>query len=128
MKKRIASKSKKSKSRNAADGKSSSGRSAVAFKKPVAAHKASIANSDAAQIAVLPRRGRRRISELTDRETQVLKLIAEGRTSREAARKLKISDKTVDAHKANIVRKLKTRGIAAIVKYALRTGLISIED
>ena len=61
---------------------------------------------------------------LTAREDQVLKLIAEGYTSREIAQALVISVKTVERHRANILEKLGMRDRTQLTRYAIRAGLI----
>jgi DNA-binding NarL/FixJ family response regulator len=61
---------------------------------------------------------------LTPRETEVLKLIAEGYTSREIGRMLNISDKTVERHRASILEKLGLRDRVALTLYAVRRGLV----
>jgi DNA-binding NarL/FixJ family response regulator len=61
---------------------------------------------------------------LTAREDQVLKLIAEGHTSREIAQALTISIKTVDRHRANILEKLGMRDRTELTRYAIRAGLV----
>jgi DNA-binding NarL/FixJ family response regulator len=61
---------------------------------------------------------------LTPRETQVVKLIAEGRSGREIAAALTISEKTVERHRANILEKLGMRDRVALTRYAIRRGLI----
>jgi DNA-binding CsgD family transcriptional regulator len=61
---------------------------------------------------------------LTDREREVLRLIAEGSTSREIGVKLGISRKTADAHRNNIKRKLRVDNIAHLVQCAIVLGLI----
>jgi DNA-binding NarL/FixJ family response regulator len=61
---------------------------------------------------------------LSTREREVLKLIAEGKSSREVAEILYISIRTVDHHRANIMDKLKLRKTADLVKYAIRKGFI----
>jgi DNA-binding NarL/FixJ family response regulator len=63
---------------------------------------------------------------LTTREREVLKLIAEGRSSKEVANLLFISVRTVQHHRANIMRKLNIRKTADLVKYAIRKGYVSI--
>ena len=63
---------------------------------------------------------------LTTREREVLKLIAEGRSSKEVASLLFISVRTVQHHRANIMRKLNIRKTADLVKYAIRKGYVSI--
>lgn len=63
-------------------------------------------------------------SVLTAREDQVIKLIAEGRSSREIARDLHIAPKTVEGHRANILAKLGMRDRVELTRYAIRAGLI----
>jgi DNA-binding NarL/FixJ family response regulator len=62
---------------------------------------------------------------LTPRETEVVKLVAEGHTSDEIAELLVISRKTVDRHRANILEKLKMRDRVDLTRYAIRRGLIA---
>lgn len=61
---------------------------------------------------------------LTPREREVVKLIAEGSSSKEVAATLAISVKTVDRHRSNILTKLGLRDQIGLVKYAIRTGLV----
>ncbi len=61
---------------------------------------------------------------LTPRENQVVKLIAEGQTSREIAKILTISEKTVERHRANTLEKLGMRDRVELTRYAIRRGLI----
>jgi DNA-binding NarL/FixJ family response regulator len=61
---------------------------------------------------------------LTPREEEVVKLIAEGHSSREIARLLTISVKTVDRHRANVLDKLGMRDRVELTKYAIRAGLV----
>jgi len=63
---------------------------------------------------------------LTDREREVLQLIAEGNTNREVAKLLFISVKTVEAHRAHIMQKLNIHEIARLVKYAIQKGLVDL--
>ena len=63
---------------------------------------------------------------LTDREREVLQLIAEGNTNREVAKLLFISVKTVEAHRAHIMQKLNIHEIAKLVKYAIQKGLVDL--
>ncbi|MBJ8348332.1 response regulator transcription factor [Antrihabitans sp. YC2-6] len=63
-------------------------------------------------------------SILTPREEEVLKLIAEGHSTRAIANILSISAKTVDRHRANILQKLGLRDRLALTRYAIRAGLI----
>jgi DNA-binding NarL/FixJ family response regulator len=60
---------------------------------------------------------------LTPREEEVLKLIAEGHSSRQIADELNISTKTVERHRANILHKLGLRDRLALTRYAIRAGL-----
>jgi DNA-binding NarL/FixJ family response regulator len=61
---------------------------------------------------------------LSTREREVLKLIAEGKSSREIAEILYISVRTVDHHRANVMDKLKLRRTADLVKYAIQNGYV----
>jgi DNA-binding NarL/FixJ family response regulator len=63
--------------------------------------------------------------QLTDREREVFKLVAEGYTTREIASMLVVSAKTVEGHKTNLMAKLGIRNRIELVKYALRRGIIS---
>jgi DNA-binding NarL/FixJ family response regulator len=63
-------------------------------------------------------------SILTARESEIVKLIAEGRSSKEIAALLVISIKTVERHRANILQKLEMRDRTELTRYAIRTGLI----
>jgi len=63
---------------------------------------------------------------LTDREREVLQLIAEGYTNREVAKALYISVKTVEAHRAHIMQKLDIHEVAKLVKYAIQKGLVDL--
>ncbi len=64
---------------------------------------------------------------LTEREREILKLIAEGHTSREIANKLYISLKTVQGHRAKIMEKLDIHNRTELIKYAIRKGLVSMD-
>ena len=66
--------------------------------------------------------------ELTPREQEVLTLIAEGYSNNEIADRLVISAKTVDRHRENIMRKLNLHNRVDLVKYALRKGLIGLDE
>ncbi len=67
----------------------------------------------------------RELHVLTPRELEVLTLVAQGRTSQEIANLLGISVKTAQAHRANIMEKLELRDITQLVRFAIRTGLLS---
>ncbi|RFU85611.1 DNA-binding response regulator [Streptomyces triticagri] len=61
---------------------------------------------------------------ITDREEEILKLVAEGHTSQEIADLLVISSKTVERHRANLLQKLGLRDRLELTRYAIRVGLI----
>ena len=65
-------------------------------------------------------------SELSSREIEVLKLIAEGKKTREIAADLFVSEKTVETHRRQISRKLEIFSVAELTKYAIRQNLTSI--
>jgi DNA-binding NarL/FixJ family response regulator len=67
-------------------------------------------------------------SALTARESEVLKLVAEGHTNQQIADILGLGRKTVDTHRTNIMRKLDLHDVTALVKYALKRGLINLES
>jgi len=64
--------------------------------------------------------------QLTDREREILKLLVEGHSTREIARMLVISPKTVERHKTNLMAKLDIHSRLDLFKYALRKGIISV--
>ena len=64
--------------------------------------------------------------QLTARERDVLKLVAEGYTTRQIADMLVVSPKTVEGHRTNLMAKLGIRNRIELVKYAVRKGIISI--
>jgi len=63
-------------------------------------------------------------SRLTNREREILQLIAEGYTSKQIGEMLYISDKTVENHRANIMSKLDIHDTAGLVRYAVKIGLV----
>jgi DNA-binding NarL/FixJ family response regulator len=65
---------------------------------------------------------------LSPRETEVLRLLGYGDTNRVVAAHLKISEKTVEAHRANIKRKVGARGLSDLVRFAISTGLVDTKD
>ncbi len=65
---------------------------------------------------------------LSSRETEVLRLIAEGRTTAEIAEDLQISVKTVETHRRQVMEKLDLHSIANLTKHALRIGLVSLDS
>jgi DNA-binding NarL/FixJ family response regulator len=66
-------------------------------------------------------------TKLTDREREVLQLLAEGNSNRDIAQKLNISIKTVGVHRTNLMEKLGMHSLTDLVKYALRKGIIRLE-
>lgn len=61
---------------------------------------------------------------LTDREREILQLVAESYSTKEIAAKLGISVKTVDNHRTNLMKKLNLHDVASLTRYALEVGLI----
>src|SRR4051794_27215811 len=66
-------------------------------------------------------------AKLTPREREVLQLMAEGRATKEIAMDLKVSIKTVETHRRQIMEKLNIYSVAELTKYAIREGLTSLE-
>lgn len=64
---------------------------------------------------------------LTDRETEVLRLVAQGKTSKEIATILSISPKTVENHRHNIMEKLGVHDVASLTRLALASGIVAPE-
>jgi len=64
---------------------------------------------------------------LTQRQQETLKLLAQGMSNKQIAQQLNISVKTVDAHRASIMTRLRIHNLAGLVKYAIRTGLTSLD-
>ncbi|PFG74317.1 response regulator [Tepidiforma thermophila] len=85
---------------------------------------------DIADLQLQARRPERKSSldTLTPREREVLQLIAEGRTNQQIADELVVSVKTVEAHKAHIMEKLKARSRTDLIRYALKRGIVKLES
>lgn len=64
------------------------------------------------------------ISQLTQRELEVLKLIAQGLSNNQIGEKLFISHRTVDTHRTNLMQKLNVHNIAGLIKVAIQNGLV----
>jgi len=62
---------------------------------------------------------------LSEREREVLTLIAEGLSSKEISKKLNVSLKTVESHRANLMDKLKIHKVSGLVRFAIRVGLVT---
>jgi DNA-binding NarL/FixJ family response regulator len=63
---------------------------------------------------------------LTAREREVIQLLAEGRTSKEVAVTLKLSVKTAETHRTNLMRKLGLHSVADLTRYAVRNGIVHV--
>lgn len=61
---------------------------------------------------------------VTAREREIIQLLAEGKSNKEAASTLGISVKTIEAHRANIMRKLRLRSVSELVRYAIRNKIV----
>lgn len=61
---------------------------------------------------------------LTDREVEILKLIAAGMSNKEIGEKLFISHRTVDTHRTNLMKKLEVNNIAGLIRYAIKHGFV----
>ena len=75
------------------------------------------ANSDAASAEETE--AKRRLAKLTPRERQVVELIVAGKTTREISRELRVSARTIDAHRSNIMAKTGARRVAELVRLAV---------
>ena len=65
---------------------------------------------------------------LTAREREALQLIAEGKTTKEAAVIMGCSPKTTETHRSNFMRKLSLHSVSDVVHYAIRNGIIHVDD
>jgi DNA-binding NarL/FixJ family response regulator len=61
---------------------------------------------------------------VTPREREIIQLLAEGKSNKETAAALTVSVKTVEAHRANIMRKLRLRSVTDLVRYAIRNKIV----
>lgn len=66
------------------------------------------------------------INILSARETEVLKLLSEGCTNKETAKRLSISVRTVETHRKNIMEKIKVKNLAGLIKFSIAHKLIKI--
>jgi DNA-binding NarL/FixJ family response regulator len=67
------------------------------------------------------------LEQLTPRQREILQLIAEGRNTKEIASALDVSVKTVESHRLQLMERLNIHEIAGLVRYAIRSGLVSLE-
>lgn len=68
---------------------------------------------------------RRPLDKLTPRQIEVLRMVAEGHRTREIASRLKLSVKTVESHRGEIMKRLAIHDVVGLVRYAMRVGLVS---
>lgn len=66
-----------------------------------------------------------RLEALTPRQREILQLVAQGHTSKEIAERLGVSLKTVETHRAHIMERIEARELTAVVRFAVRVGLIN---
>jgi DNA-binding NarL/FixJ family response regulator len=67
------------------------------------------------------------LEQLTPRQREILQLIAEGRNTKEIASDLDISVKTVESHRLQLMERLNIHDVPGLVRYAVRSGLVSAE-
>ena len=68
------------------------------------------------------------VAELTPRQGEVLRMIAEGYSTKAIAHRLNISVKTVETHRATLMERLNIHDVANLVRYAIKMGLVTIEE
>lgn len=83
-------------------------------------------SSAVAQLLVSERASNRPLSNLSDREMEILRLLAEGKSSKEVAAVLNLSSKTVDAHRSKIMSKLALNSLSDLIHFALRHNITKI--
>lgn len=112
--------------------KSDAGRELVAAVKAVSAHKSYFTSRISQMVSDSTlREGAQSIeaedigSRLTPREKEIVQLLAEGKSNKEAASALNISVKTVETHRTNIMRKLRFHSVGELVRYAVRNNIVS---
>jgi DNA-binding NarL/FixJ family response regulator len=76
----------------------------------------------------LPASEHARLSRLTPRQRQILQLVAEGASSRKMARKLNLSVKTIESHRAQLMERLGIHDVAGLVRFAIRAGVVRADD
>jgi DNA-binding NarL/FixJ family response regulator len=67
------------------------------------------------------------LEQLSSRESEILQLVAEGKTSQEIGERLSISSKSVDTYRSRLMRKIGVKDVAGLVKFAIQQGVISLE-
>jgi DNA-binding NarL/FixJ family response regulator len=71
---------------------------------------------------------RRPLHRLTPRQIEVLRMVADGHRTRDIANRLKLSVKTVESHRGEVMKRLEMHDVVSLVRYAFRVGLISATD
>lgn len=66
-------------------------------------------------------------SSLTEREREVLQMVAEGRSNKQISHQLGVSNKTVENHRAHLMNKLKIHDIAGLTRYAVKLGMVAVD-
>ncbi len=109
--------------------KSDAGRQLVAAVRSLGKHRPFFTSKIAAKVYADSSRsrgrGRPRSVGLTPREREVLQLLAEGKHNREVAERLVLSVKTIETHRARIMRKIGVDSLAGLVRYAVREGIVA---
>ncbi|MEI6788158.1 MAG: response regulator transcription factor [bacterium] len=82
----------------------------------------------AKRAAPVNRKKKARKVELSPRESEILQMIAEGKSSKDIAQISNISVKTVETHRLHIMTKIGAHNVASLTKYAIREGLTSLEE
>jgi DNA-binding NarL/FixJ family response regulator len=73
-------------------------------------------------------RAHRAPSLLTNREREIVRLVADGKSTREISALLGVSAKTAETHRSNIMRKLKLHSVSELILYAIRNGITPVES
>ncbi|MCI0413678.1 response regulator transcription factor [bacterium] len=68
------------------------------------------------------------LEQLTPRQQEILKLVSEGRSNKEIAQLLNVSVKTVDTHRTQLMQRLNIHDVAGLVRFAIKAGLISLDN
>jgi DNA-binding CsgD family transcriptional regulator len=67
------------------------------------------------------------LERLSQREREILQLVAEGKTSQEIGKRLSISSKSVDTYRSRLMHKIGVEDLAGLVKFAIQYGVISLQ-
>ena len=107
--------------------KSDAGRELIGAVEALLEHKLSLSSkvSEILLRSYLSKPPQQEAGKLTVREEETLELLAEGKSNPEIAEALHISVKTVEAHKARVMKKLNLRNMGELIRYALRKGIIA---